>query len=329
MRLVLLLATHVLCIPFTSKTYASFGLRSSCSVVPGDESEDFTPELPLEKTSTPKPGTKSPTRLKASPPLFKTFSFASCPDPKLVFDSNPDWKLFKVLPATSEDSANLRFQYKSVQNLFKKARESFKPTGCSVKQLRADRDLDSPNGHIYEIRVNEFSDDYSLLFPLKLGITSVAQVNVWNLRRYWLRSNSNGAEFHLDHYPEGTGTFTATVQLHGHRIFLFYTQPNVVLAAQKYKELQLKDKTKALPDFPLNPGLEVLGIPGAAYSRTFDRTTQWYASLKVLRGNLMFPENLMPLEVNVGPGEILVFDASMVHATHNSRDKKPSIALFA
>lgn len=329
MNLMLLLTAQILCMPSPSNPFRAFARLFRMSCMTGSSRiavDDDTMPMTIRKDQHIAIANSI---VRELPPAIQTFSFSGSPKPEEFF-SVAEWKLFKVLPAISGDGLGTETNGIDAHQRFEYLQDLFDPTGC-------DRTLDIANGDFFDpeepsviISNDLFAKECRLLFPAKLKVSQVHQINIWNL----IDSNENGADFHLDDYGGSVGEFTSTIQLSGHRTFLFYTQQNLIAALLKYDKLPEITKNSK-PKVPLHSSLKKLVGLRFEIIDELDNVSTWYHYLKQLNkkfdGNniRLFPDHLMPMEVTIGPGEILVFDGSMVHATQNSKDKKPSIALFA
>ena len=242
---------------------------------------------------------------------FLTFSFSTCPDPQQIFDTKL-WKVIKVLPALKGDGIKIEKDLIDAKIHFERLKKLFFPN----KDLLINGKIPNENVILLDDEVLSFTSAW--LFPALLKIPFVAHVNIWNLDD----SRENGVEFHLDTYGREDRLYTSTIQLHGTRTYLFYTQKDVKAAYDRYLPISTDEC------IPLHPTLEKLGFLNSQISSFSDCGPGWYENLKALNQLGYFPNDLMPMEITIGPGEILVFDGSMVHATLNSKDGLASVALF-
>lgn len=334
MHLYWLLTAGILCIPSPANPFFAFARVFRICCTTGSSrvavaNYDIRPEVPLKTNAdqrTAIPDLETPF-IDALPQTVRTVSFSFCPDPQHLFTSA--WKLFKVLPAKRGDRMNTGTNIEDAQQRFEFTKILFDPTGYDGKQLLVNGKILGPRENVILLTNQTLGDDSRWLFPANLRIPFAAHVNIWNL----LDSGENGVKFHLDNYGDEVGAFTSTIQLHGHRTYLFYTKRNLIEALVAYKNIRIMHEN-LLPKFPLHHTLEALGISDFETNSRYDYVPRWYAKLKMLNRNVnmnglpVFPDHLMPMEVTIGPGEILVFDGSMIHGTLNSEDKKPSVALF-
>ena len=321
MHLMWLLVAQVLCIPSPSNPFLAFARLFQISCISSNSNTVVynNEKQPVIGTQVIKSATVDSVLVPFDvlPKILPTFSFSECPDP-IEFFKTTEWEVFKVLPATKGEGKYFDIWFKDATTLFENFRKLLNPVVCDENDLLVNGKTPGPRDNIILLENENLIIESRLLYPALLKIPFVAHVNIWNL----YDSRENGVEFHLDTYGRKDRRYTSAIQLHGTRTYLFYTQKNIKAAYDRYLPISRKKC------FPLNPTLEKLGFLNSQISSFSDCGPGWYENLKALNQLGYFPNDLMPMEITIGPGEILVFDGSMVHATLNSKDGLASVALF-
>lgn len=318
------------------------------------------PATPQSKDDTRKPD--------PVPGSARTFAFTSSPVPSVLFTTPfvPQglglvgrwgsemeladatiWKMFKVAAAYDQEwFLYLLSEAKDILSQLTRMEGAFH--GFNALLDRVDKELSvaaacpggiglGPEEHVVDIEDGVESQSYNILFPENLPLSFVKAMHYGNFyKTNKLHWQGTGPGFQV-----GTNLkLKTTIQIIGMTTFLFYTQLNLELAVAKYFEIQESRKKwqswpkSKLPNFPLHPSVSGVVTHGVQTSDLLVDIPKWYRLLRGLNeagffsGQVVFPNRLMPLEVTVGPGDILVFDGSMVYATVYS-EYSPSLALFA
>lgn len=249
---------------------------------------------------------------------------------------NTQWKLFTVNPISSEPHSITSGQPKiaaasiTLDFIRMELIEAFSDPTCGNNGVVIGEEVMGPKDHAVSFN----GEDFRTCQPLFPEILKVKSMHLWHFFLTSSRSKNSEAGFRSDATGAGANAFTSTIQVVGEQTFLFYTASNFKLAVNEYKvftnsivgeqEGRWLPKS-APPKFPIHHSLHVLDTEPALL---MDEIPNWYKTV-LSNQNGKFPDSLMPLEVTVTVGQILVFDKTMVYARLNSEYRKRSLALFA